>query len=885
MFSNKKKRHYKYINGTKGVISLFLCLVLSPIMTLVLGLVEYHRYQSIIEITDELLELVGVSELAEYDSYIHDRFGLLALSQESEPGTNAQIYADQAAASTGKQIELENVTVTGKLTLEEPRVMKQQIYDFSELAVTSSILMDDFNIQQLINALNMVERFNTIIKSVQTLADLAEKLTTAVEAGETLLEKLETLEEKINQAKSLGEGLASKVQEFYKTLSDAGLTIPEGATAEQIAQIVSTIAENYKEDITELVSLAKNLKESVSGLKSAAEECATAAKAFMTAVEAASNVLVSDGGDANNASISASAKNTLSEVLDDLLKMAEETFEKIGDEAVQTLKSEVNAFLDAAFDSLGIGSMIDRYSSIASGSYFTLPLSDQAKSDLTKLISLMPSDGWSETAASNILAELKEMFVPKITFKPDQLINELNKALENAAEKIATNSIKKALELIKKLINALKNIFDLDVFYEANLNAFVDVAEASSDNPYQTFLDGIGTLFDAVEDFSEAITSLNPLKKLVSGLSAVNKLFSGIAQVLAGLTLSAANTITNVAKIVVQLGSGDVEALYKRLLVAGYMRHNLPCRTDSANLDASFEDGTIAGWTELEGEGLTGFQYNDIARARDIYGQTASSDKGDEPTVFQKIASTMANLKNGAGQDRTFKGAELEYIRAGTNSELANQIFVFFDIYFLRVLLNAPTVFGDAEVASLAAAATIASWVVYLIYLLVEPFCDTILLVNGAEISFIKNKCYLTAGGFKEFTDALMDATMSDALRNDIIRATGEMKDAESGAEKGMGKAESVVSDLTKVDYQTHMLLVLLINVKEDTMIQRFSDIVEMEAKEYYREKGLEFSMLETYATFTVSADATFNSFFNLGVASGGSPLDISGTISRDLGY
>lgn len=884
MFSRKKKRQYKYINGTKGVISLLLCLLLTPFFSIALGLVEYHRYQSVIEITDELLELVGVSSLANYDPYIHNRFGLLSVSQESDLGENADYYADTAASSLGKQIDLENVSITGELALSDPRVLKQQLYDFSELTVTSAILMEDFNIEELVNALNMVERFQTIISAVQTLADLADKLTVAVEAGETLKTKLQELQNAIRNAESTGKQLAQQITDLYEKLANAGIYIPENATIEQITQITTSVAQSSQDEIKEIVGTAKDLLSYLKSIKTKADECYTAAEAFVNAVNAAKDVVVSDGGNQNNANISQDAKTTLDQVLDSLVIASEQVMAELEEDTINTMKQAVDDIIDAGLESMGISDLVSRYNAIISGTYFSLPLSEQARNDLSTLLSLMPSV-WNEGDADRILDELEEMFVPKISFRPSVLLENISLILAEAAESIATNAITEALELLTKLINTLKKLFDLDVFYEADLNAFVNVASGSDNNPYQTFLEGIGLLFGAVQDFSDSVSDPNIIGKLVGTLGAVRDLFKAIGKVLTGIVTSAAQTITNVVDIAADLMSGNVEDLYKRMLVAGYMRHNLPSRTNSGGYGSEFINGAVTGWTQLSGSGLTGFAYDKIARPVDIYGQTGSNSGEEELTAFQKLANTLDNLRAGAGQDKMFKGAELEYIRAGTNSELANQIFVFFDIYFLRLLLNAPTVFGDSEVAGLAAAATIASWAVYLIYMLAEPFCDTILLVNGAEVSFIKNKCYLTIGGFTEFVNALGEATMDEVLRNEIKNAASDMKDANAGNEAGSQNTESFTSNLTKVDYGTNVLLVLLINVSEDTMIERLGDIIDLETTEYYKQQGMTFSMEETYTTISVSADVSFNSFFDLGIASGDSPLELSGTMTRDMGY
>lgn len=885
MFSRKKKkRQHKYINGAKGVISILLCLLLTPFASITLGLVEYHRYQSVIEITDELMELVGISTLTDYDPYIHDRFGLLAVSQQSDLDENASVYAKTAASSMGKQIMLENVDVEGELTLANKEVLRQQLSDFSELSVPSAILIQDFNIEELINALNMVERFKAIIETVKTLADLAEKLTVVVEAGEALQEKLEALQSAISGAKTAGENLVQKVKDLYEKLSNDGHYIPEGATAEQILSTVTAVAENYQQEIQDVVALANTLKSKANDVKTKAQECVSAAQTFAKAVEEAKKVVVTDGGDSKNANVSEDAKETLGGVLEAMEVVVAQTVQQLKQESIDIIKQEIDNFVTGATNSLGIGDLLNRYGAIMDGSYFKPPLSPETQSDLTSLLSLVPA-AWSDGEAAQLVDKLREMFVPEITFRPAELIQLLSGALKKAGEALLDNSLEKALELLETLINTLKKLFDLDVFYEADLNAFVSIASGAENNPYQDFLDGIGLLVGAVADFSEAMTDKNIIKKITGVLGAVADLFEGVQKVLEGVIESAGETIKNVGSILGEVGKGKWKDLYQRLLIGGYMRHNLPNRLNSGNVGLAYADRTATGRISLEGSGLTGFSYDKIARPGDILGTLPGSSAGDELTAFEKLAKTLESLRNGAGQDKMFKGAELEYIRAGTNSEIANQIFVFFDIYFLRLLLNAPTVFGDAEVAGLAAAATIASWVVYLIYMLVEPFCDTLLLVNDADVSFVKSKCYLTVGGFAEFTAALAQATMSDALRNEFKDATTEMKDTNAGNQAGGQTTESFTSKLTKVDYEACVLLVLLFNVHPDVMVERLADIIEMETTEYYRQQGKSFSMDKTYTTISVSADVTFNSFFDLGVASGNSPLKIGGKMTRDISY
>ena len=73
---------HKYINGTKGAVSLLLTLVMTPLLSTSLILVESARYQNAVQLMEEIMDSAAFSTLAEYDAFVDERFGLLSVSQE-----------------------------------------------------------------------------------------------------------------------------------------------------------------------------------------------------------------------------------------------------------------------------------------------------------------------------------------------------------------------------------------------------------------------------------------------------------------------------------------------------------------------------------------------------------------------------------------------------------------------------------------------------------------------------------------------------------------------------------------------------------------------------------------------------------------------------------
>ena len=74
----------RYINGTKGFISLMVIVSLLPFYSLAVCLEEYSRYQAGVKAVDEAMGSSALSTLSNYDQFLLDRFGLLAVSQDKD---------------------------------------------------------------------------------------------------------------------------------------------------------------------------------------------------------------------------------------------------------------------------------------------------------------------------------------------------------------------------------------------------------------------------------------------------------------------------------------------------------------------------------------------------------------------------------------------------------------------------------------------------------------------------------------------------------------------------------------------------------------------------------------------------------------------------------
>lgn len=842
-FWGKNKRK-KFIKGVKGSISIFLCLITAPFLMVTLGLVEYVRYQQVMEVSDEVMEVTNLSTLADYDEYIHKRFGLLATTQEKELGEDAEELLKINSGVLGSQIQLENPSFQGGLALSNNDVLYRQIVDFSELTSTTAILSQDFNLEQLMEKLSKVSVFEDAMNTLDGLADLTDALKTAANKLKDLKNTINSLQERVTNAIEEAKTLAEDMAVLFEKLDEKGIVLPEDASPEEVDKALKAFCKDYLDDFKDLYVSGKSLMDNLKEIRGDFSNIKTSAEEFIEAVKDAEKIV--DGLNTKNSadedgSISQAATQTLEDVLDEMQKLVENSLSTTIDTVIAQGEESINTIINTAIESAGLKGITERYNQIVNGSYFSLPLTDTAKEDLTDLLKMV-WELYHTGDTGHALNTLKEKLVPDINL--NDVLTEVKNAFETAQNALFYSIGNQLKQMLTNLISGVKELFDLsDMFYDSDLDSFVDIGNAYS-SPYQKFLDAIGSLFTALENFNSQIGRFN----FFGALDAMRQMFSSIGDMMSATWKIAMASVQSIKELGTSLVDGKVQSLYEKLLISGYMRHNLPSRVDAG--DYSYDADGDAVSLELKGEGLTGFAFNDIARPQDEFGEFIS-----EGTTFLNLSQTLENLKNGHGDDKMFRGAELEYIRAGTNSEIANQIIVFFDLYFLRLLIDLPFILTSREVASAASAASIAAWVVYILYILAEPLCDALLLVKGHSIPLIHNKCWLTISGIDNFMSKLSSL------------------------------ADPPDKEADEINYQTHVLILLFIFVDSDTQISRLQNLIDLEAQEHYRQMGKEFSLGKAYTTFSLSADASFKPFFDLGIMSGGSSFWPKIKVKQSVGY
>ena len=883
LFKKRKKVH-KYINGGKGVVSLFLCLLMTPVLSVASALVEFSRYQNTESVFQEVMDCASLSTMANYDAYLQKRFGLFAVSQDCDIGA---VYGDSlrknSAVMEGVSLG-DEITAGGTLPLSETGVIKRQILDFSESTVLTEIILEDLHLQDLLDELDKLMNISGMLDVLNSMSDMTTKVRELVESGEAFLEKLNSAVTQVETLKTNATAFASAIADLCRKIKEDGTAV-DYTTPESESASLQAVAEKYLADIqtvydstAALIDSVTALKDTVTGLPDALEALKTdyqeAADAVAAVGDSFSNISQSSHtGSAGEGSgdiqdVSGEATSLYEELLKNIEKAIDDATENLSSSTIDALKSAADGLAQKLVDELGLD--VAKRWNLAE--YYRLPLSDDAKADLKDLLSVLP-EVWEDGSYDGLIQLLKEKYIPSVLYMDfSSIVNSVERAVQQAKDNFVEEAKASIGEILSNLVNTITSLFSLDVFYDGSLNAYLDDATISTllsdsgyrggeeENPYVNLLNAISSMIGAVNTFVDSIGSLN-FFGMIDGIA---KLINSIKETVTAIVNLTAKTVEKIGELVCWVADGQWEKFGELLLMAGYMTHNLPNRTLAGRKEVSLNGG-IACQTILEGQTLTGFPYADI--------QTPAKQLEGGLADISALAGFLERTQTG-GTDQMFRGAELEYILAGTPSEVMNQAVVFMQIYFLRLLLDLVPVFTDPAVSTMAASATIACWAVYLIVAFAEPLCDTVLLVNGSEqVCFVKRSCYLTPTGVDNFLTALTDViSKSDAIKDS---AKDTMSQAISGKLGAKAPNVQFMDGVLKSGYDTHCLILLMFTTTTDDMLRRLANIVQLEANYHYTQSDTPYTVdiARAYTGISASADAEFDSFIRIFQTSGSDAL------------
>ena len=871
-FKEKRKaiRHFlkRKVNGTKGMLSIFLALVVSPLLMSTFIFIEYARIQSIQELMKEVMGSSLYSTLGHYDDYVEERFDLLSISQKDDINTTYQGYMNANMNALGKGASIQSMEASGQHSLGSASILKQQIYEASEYTVMAQAMWDGFDLDRIKKKLDGLPG----MKQLNAGAEVANKAVGYANDTKDMIMSVKDFQEKAKDFKEKCQNYKTKYQAFQTAMQtvesirnsgqEEGLPAAEAA-ADAAARELATATKELSTSLGNLYDASKDLKEKMEKVKKDLSEVKEATKkkkeeskeaatesAASTGTEIATIPAAGNGTGTEVATVPANGSTevaTTGTAADGEIPDGEGA-ETIGTDAYKWFEEMHKATEDFANQQIqkGIDAIVEA-----------------EKTSLNNQAAALSSF----TASGHSMAELSSAPLGKIEMKgfKEDVANYVDK-LVDILDKSATADQDGVKEVIA-VGRLAQKLMDMKIFYDNSLDSNINPALLAHTSSFDTSTlltaSGFtGMLQDAI-DFADACYGVPNVFKMVTKLASF---LINLAKFLAGLVTWMAEHFINLAKFLV-----NYQEYYHAFLLYGYAAYNLPNRT-----------------TYKKGSTLTGYSF------QKVFSLAGGSDKGGKGGAMSDIAS----LGNNSGSDPMFKGAELEYMLTGANSEYTAQAGAFFDGYMLRLMVDCYAVFNSDILKALSGLGPVRI-VATVIFLLLEPFLDMVILVNGGTQVLFKTTAYLSTKGLPHLAQDMAGILdLSDEQKSTL----GGMFERERGGGSSTGTEVAVYHDdpakhggqdgsgktndknemgYFPLDYTAHGAILMILCTPYDQYTDRMQNLIQLEAKEKHK-KDFDFDINKAYTSVHSDNKYKLNIFMNLSpTLTGGFPYEKQ----KDLAY
>lgn len=952
---NKRKKYYnwKYINGTKGMISLFLALIMLPFTTIAGSLVNAARINSAVAIFDEALCNASDSTLGTYDSFLRKRFGLLAMEQQTSDGELSNEAVSKLISETFKEYMKENVKAlsntyisfdsesTGVYSLADTDVLLSQVLEYSKYSVPTKLVEDGLSIESMIgrleknipgkDILNLITAGAGVADNMLTLAEDFAALKTAINDEDTAITnynnaydafsgavsqyvskksemetELSDLQAKIDEEKEKTDGLVEQIEGITQSISEleneqetddvdnsekieALTTELENLKAdnEAVLEAWETAKTNYTTKKTEYETQLTQLLNTIMTNKATYSSCISVLSGKISVVQKkllavqkdianmGTSVVNMGGTVANTIIENESKKNdkSIEELKKDKENAESEEEKKALDEQIEKLKNGKTELKN-------IGKVVD-----AQKTGFTKAM-DSIKVDIKEFDSSIYSvaienlNTLKDKVDNEYNTDSIDGYVDKAMYYVEISGRLTYEAVEKAEENLVESCAKSTIwALVKAVIGFIKALFSITLVYDEQLGAVIDsnyyeenyhglpaekdrnlyplsegaAGDAALSEYYKDLFGDYGAVdtgilgsFDLLSVLESIFEDIGVISTNVSAMTAIYGLFN-FASRFKEITDATGRIVENMKSIIMYFGQALSEtSIYSKVLLSGYISYMTSDRT------------TYSGST------LNGGSFN-------LRGQEPTTIlNGNIISGFDTLLTTIQKNIEG-GSEKCFVGAEKEYILYGSSSEIANQAAAFGTIYLIRVIADMYKILTNPEVASIAAACTIAAPIVYILYIFIEPLVDTVILVNGGEIDLIKNYVYLTPTGLESlvshFKELSLTSEQMDNAKIDFKNAIGASDYADVQKAFGTSK-DSEESKYWNINYSQNLFLIMTIFSSREKMLDRLSNIIEMEAVENLINNGnsdsQKFDLDYSYTHIRTEASFTTNEFISI---------------------
>lgn len=818
IYKKLNKGFHRYINGTKGVISLFLAILMVPFATIAGSLVNAARINSAVAIFDEALCNASNSTLGTYDEFLRKRFGLLAMSQNT--ASNGSGYTAQELVSETFEFYMKenlgalsntyidfDVSATGIYPLADTDVLLSQVLEAGKYTVPAKLVIDGLSLDDLLSQLTKSLNFTgQIFSTLSAGAGMVDKFKTCEEKFTELQDKIAESETASTEYDTAYSNFAMAVNNYNSLIAESVQKQKEKQDEVDKAQKKVDTCQAALDDEAEKIPKDKN-KEEVPAYQKAKEALEAAKKELSSAKEALTNVI-----------------NSYSESLSKKRNVVTSTKSAyVG--KIAAFASAIKATGDAVIAAqTSVDSAINSGVSLVSN--ITTTIYESQKKGIEDQISDMEKN--RDAAAERGDNTAKYLWQDQIDEAKENktAISNENKILKayNSATSTRVSSLDSFItedykELYADAYSRLIALKSSVQSYEVKTDSTTKLAEASSYYETISTLLSSGDVQKIQEDLASEVadSSFIAFVKAVAGF--VKAIFTLTAwydpELCANISTDNYSSIGGLPSMK-DRSDGSQYSLkseyadmdqqksdyYKGLL--GEYSNNPVVTGSGTNIEDVIK--TIIDSINTISECCNNLQWNNIfsnlgkilSAVNDMITSVLAFNRKlieiGANAVYQKalltgyIAYNIPNRtthtgtaltgkgyslpdKFSANQGYAFYGAEAEYIIHGSLSETDNQSSLFNTIYLLRLVFDILNVALNPEVATLAGeagAATlgIGTIVVYILYFIAEPFVDTLILVNSGSIPIIKTNVFLTPSGIPDLISSFFSLSLTEAQKN-----------------------------------------------------------------------------------------------------------------------
>lgn len=836
---------FKYfIKNRHGVISIMLAIILTAILSFSSVLVEIGRYRSVRALFNEMTDNALFSTLAQYDNDLYERFGLLAMTNETDVNTYMKYLTENMNLSNEDLILVDNMLQNLEVEdfdkiydLQNWDVLKGQILECAKYRSVEESINDITGLEDALGEL--IEEFEKAIPMLNLICNVCE-------AGEAIVELIISEIELCNiclDYRSAKSSYDSAMSAYNQAVQDRDEYMENHSSDEtsddydenyqdtlsKKNENVSTEAGKLKEYAEALVQVLSNYKEKIDEFNKAYEKLMN--KGIMSIILEARTELDSMSGE---------EKKSMEDFLDEM----EESFES-GSKVAEKLKDEIDKIKDENFIEAGekLNEQIKELEKVVAdgaegkemtavagvnGIIFTvvsiilntmdviMRLEDDTREGLTQFKKLYPILEMIMTERMVFNTQYNNEYLGEL---PSQNQSACNYDFTNEDEGTIASALSRNTE-IAQMIN----------YNTANINPQIDAE-------WQEINSIFNSVASSAAEFVKSAKNVNVLWDLIEVLKALWEL---------------ATNLIKLASIFIVKGASEIaRIIYTHLELGIYATSMFPNRT-----------------SEDDDENLLGNSWSDYKKYW--------ADDGWE-------ASLTVDTDN-------FSLARAEYIYAGSRSEIVNQTAVYNMIFFLRyignfipVLLNKEVMDVIKPIMEIPIIGVVVAVLIVMVLMLAETMADMIVLIPAKEsVPLVKMDMYLSADGIDDFMkkmEKILDLKEKDKQEKEAkLFVDGSLNKAvakKMATEAGSNVLENIIS----WDYEMYLTFFITMQ-PSDVVVARCADLIQMEMVAMKKDKleGTPFKLNEMYTCVRVETKAKYSPILPIPSVSGAnnSTLDVS---------